>query len=264
MDRPTLIHIGMPKTGTTSLQSNLFVRHPQIQYIGKPLLAFSPDFKRLTRGITYDVTLRDPESLTRFEEDVVAPLLAQGTGPVVISEEEFSTSTPTSQVSPDEIADTLAALFPSANILVTMRSQGRAFESLFRYMQSRQMLGEVDFQDWFEALFAIPQYQALYDYGAVADRYRARFGSQRVHLVPFEWMRDAPEGFVRHVARLMDADEDVAVQVWGEGDVHNKGTGATVQLTADQEQRIAQRYSESNHRVAQSIGLDLKEWGYAV
>ena len=41
MSRPVTLHVGLPKTGTTSLQMNLFLRHPQIAYVGKPLTRFS-------------------------------------------------------------------------------------------------------------------------------------------------------------------------------------------------------------------------------
>jgi len=32
----TFIHIGFPKTATTTLQNHLFSKHPGIHYLGKP------------------------------------------------------------------------------------------------------------------------------------------------------------------------------------------------------------------------------------
>ncbi len=264
MNRPVLIHVGMPKTGTTSLQMNLFVRHPGIQYLGKPLTVFSSDVARLTRGITYDPSLNDAAALEAFRAETVAPLLAGQTAPLVISEEEFATSTPASQVSPDAIANRLLGLFPNAQILVTIRRQQEAIPSLYTHMRDMGLLGDLDFDRWFESSFASETGQAVYDYAQVAERYAARFGADRVHLVPFEWMRDDPRRFVSQVCDLMSADRDEGLKAWGDGAVRNARKGSRVVCSGEQTVRIAQRYRPGNRQVSRLHNLNLERFDYAV
>ena len=264
MNRPVLIHVGMPKTGTTSLQMNLFVRHPGIQYLGKPLTVFSPDVARLTRGITYDPALNDDAALEAFRAETVAPLIDGQTTPLVISEEEFATSTPRSQVSPDAIADRLLGLFPNAQILITIRRQQEAIPSLYTHMREMGLIGDIGFNRWFEANFASEAGQAVYDYAKVAERYSTRFGAERVHLLPFEWMRDDPQHFVSQVCDLMSADREAGWKVWGDGAVRNARKGDRVLCSSEQTVRIAQRYRPGNLQVSRSHNLNLERLAYAL
>jgi len=264
MNRPVLIHVGMPKTGTTSLQMNLFVRHPGIQYLGKPLTVFSPDVARLTRGITYDPALNDAAALEAFRAETVEPLIAGQTAPLVISEEEFATSTPASQVSPDAIANRLVGLFPNAQILITIRRQQEAIPSLYTHMRDMGLLGDIDFDRWFEANFASEAGQSVYDYAKVAERYSNRFGADRVHLVPFESMRDAPELFVSQVCDLMSADRQAGLKVWGDGAVRNARKGDRVTCSGEQSVRIARHYRPGNRQVSRLHNLNLERFEYAL
>ena len=264
MTRPVLIHVGMPKTGTTSLQMNLFVRHSGIQYLGKPLTAFSKDVARLTRGITYDPTLNDPVALEAFRAETVEPLLRGKTAPLVISEEEFATSTPASQVSRDDIANRLLGLFPNAQILITIRRQQDAIPSLYSHLRSIGLIGDVEFTPWFDANFATEAGQSIYDYANVAERYSHRFGADRVHLVPFEWMRDDPSRFISQVCDLMSADRDEGLRAWGDGAVQNARKGSRVICSGDQTVRIAQRYRPGNRQVNRLHRLNLERLKYAV
>jgi hypothetical protein len=260
----TLLHVGMPKTGTTSLQMNLFIRHPEMHYLGKPLTVFSKPIARLTRGITYDPALDTPTELAAFEAEVVRPLIREARGPIVISEEEFATSTPTSTVSPDRIADRLAALFGDARILITVRSQAPAIRSLYRHMVRMGFSDGDSLEQWFEVNFDIAAHQSLFDYETIYQRYASRFGAERVHVLPFEWLRDDPERFVRSVSALADVDGDVGWAEWGTDTHRNASEGTVVSLNAAQRARIADRYRSSNRSLSAHTGLNLEALNYAV
>jgi len=50
------IHIGAPRTATTTLQQALFSKHSQISYIGKPYRKDDPDADTARRGrLLYDL-----------------------------------------------------------------------------------------------------------------------------------------------------------------------------------------------------------------
>ena len=264
MNRPILIHVGMPKTGTTSLQMNLFVRHSGVQYLGKPLTVFSREIALLTRGITYDPALSSPDGLSEFERSVVRPLMAQSDRPLVISEEEFSSSTPTSRISRDEIADRLVALFPQAQILITIRRQQEAIPSLYSHMQQMGLVGEMGFEQWFEAYFSNAEGASVFDYQEVEQRFSSRFGSSQVHIVPFELMRHRSSLFVAQVCALMKADVSEGLKVWGDGEVRNARKGRAIVCSPNQSLRIVRRYREGNRDLTRIRNLDLERWNYAI
>ncbi|MGB0640958.1 MAG: hypothetical protein ACPGTU_16580 [Myxococcota bacterium] len=264
MKRPILIHVGMPKTGTTSLQMNLFVRHSGIHYLGKPLTVFSREIARLTRGITYDPGLSTENKIAEFEQSVVRPLTSKSELPLVISEEEFSSSTPTSSVSRDEIADRLVRLFPEARILITIRRQQEAIPSLYNHMKQMGLVGKMSFAHWFEAYFDSEEGSSVFDYREIEQRFSSRFGSNRVDLVPFELMRDSSDLFVAHVCELMTADSGEGLRVWGAGEVRNAGKNRPIMCDQQQTRRITQRYRDSNRDLTQIQNLDLERWNYAL
>ena len=77
----TFIHIGPSKTGTTTLQREIFAKHSQIAYLGKPfhLPGSSPDDKkgdssRLNEELVYE--LRSKDSLEYDEASVVGGIKA--------------------------------------------------------------------------------------------------------------------------------------------------------------------------------------------
>ena len=200
--RPVLIHVGMPRTATTSLQLNLFSRHPEACYIGKPLTRTRPEVARVTRGITYDVSLRSPSELTAFQKHCIVPLLAEHSGPVVISEEEFATSTPTSMISPQEIAERIHTLFPTAAILVTIRRQDHMIPSLFGHMVRMGMLDLEDWTPFMRAVQETPQLAAVADYAAVVARYEDLFGAHKVHVQAYEQLTEDPAAYEKEICRL--------------------------------------------------------------
>lgn len=263
--RPTLVHVGMPRTGTTSLQLNLLSRHPGACYLGKPQTKTREAVARVTRGLTYDPDLQPGPALEAFRRDHLEPLLQERDGPVVISEEEFATSTPTSPVQPQQIAERLHALLPDASILVTIRRQDHALPSLFGHMQRMGFFGPDDWGTFLEALAAVPRLAAAVDPAAVVQRYERLFGRERVHVLAFEQLVHDPGAYAEQVCRLAHLDPQEGRRLFVAGPVRNaRPPGAREQLPARWRAWAAQRYASGNRYLAARTGLALEGWGYAV
>ena len=263
--RPTLVHVGMPRTATTSLQFNLLSRHSGACYIGKPHTKTRDAVARFTRGLTYDVALDPGPALEDFARDSLAPLLREHGGPVVISEEEFATSTPTSRVGPQQIAERLHALLPDASILVTIRRQDHALPSLFGHMQRMGFFGPEDWGLFLHALEATPLLAAAVDHAAVVRRYEKLFGADRVHVIAYEQLLEDPGAYAERVCELASLDPIEGRRLFLEGPVRNaRPPEQRRRLDGRWAQWTQERYANGNRYLANRTGLGLEGWGYAV
>lgn len=260
--RPLIVHIGLPKTGTTSLQRELFVRHPQLALIGKPLNRLHAGMQRL-----FSAMLRlEPWEYRRVEPELVAlipELLDRPGDTVLISEEELATGTLGARVDRLTIARRLSRLFPAAEIVFTIREQGDAMRSMYGELCR---LGAVDapFPRWAAHTLALPETAAglhLFRYDELLELYGELF--ERVHVTVYEELREHPEVFIRGLSDILRVDADEAWRLFEQGVTHNPSRTAEFwperHLSA-----VHDRFAASNHRLAAATGLDLCAHGYSL
>jgi len=214
------IHIGLPKTGTTTLQRNVFELHPGLQYFGQTN-AFSNDRAQLLlRSILDD---RDRSNLLPEARAASQELRAQ-TKPLVVSDEaltmgSFMARAQTWDVPQDHgtIAERTRDLFDDADVFIVLRQQVDWLRSWHQQGLKSRRYVEPSFDDWFEGSFVAraERLLALLDYENLCDEYAAQFGADRVHVWLYEDYRDrfpdlAAEmatigGFDAHQARSLAA-----------------------------------------------------------
>ena len=128
------IHIGYPKTGTTSIQANIFAQLNQIDYIGQPY------------NSAYDKSQVIVHTLTDCEEmEYNAHRLCQliddycsDYNKLLISEETFSTGSNLSgRVDRFTIANRLKKIAPDATILISLREQSSIIKSFYLQLLSQ-------------------------------------------------------------------------------------------------------------------------------
>lgn len=189
-----LIHVGLHKTGTTYLQRHVFTSaelgfclisdHKEI--ISRIVLcnpfAYSVDQIRDIFGPRIDAARR--ESLTP-----------------VISCERLSGSPASGECWWPDGTERLIAAFPDARLVVTIREQVAIIASIYKHLVRNWLSASIDkFLDQeplsrgFLPLCRLEYYE--YDW---MIRYCAQLvgSAERVHVIPFEWLRDSPERFVR-------------------------------------------------------------------
>ncbi|MDP6526316.1 MAG: sulfotransferase [Kiritimatiellia bacterium] len=201
MNPPIIIHIGLPKTATTTLQKHLFARHSEIDCIGQPTSIISEKNLHMLHVITRQDSLSFDDGFDRFLENTVNPILrACKRRATVLSEESFSTGASFPRSVPRrEIASRLLRLFPEARILMVIRNQVDLLCSWYR-----QSLRHVDaptqsLEEWFDSQWQEKLYGSvlpLLNYDLLRQLYEDTFGPDRVKIMLFESFTQHQEQFI--------------------------------------------------------------------
>lgn len=186
-----LIHIGLPKAGSTYLQ-RWFAAHPQIGYRPGGIAGFEHIVDLSAEAVAPD---RDVRWRVTSHEGLSAPIVAQGSrirygreGRSSIAEEQA------------RICTLLARAFPEARVLIVTRGFRAVTLSAFsQYARTggTETLGET---------LRPPPRDYPWHYDRLIGGYRAAFGAERVIVLPFELLRDSPERFLGEIERRLGLD----------------------------------------------------------
>lgn len=197
---PHLIHVGLPKTGSTYLQ-HWFEQNPQIAY-AKGAIAGYADVWRLAEL----AAAPDPAWRCRVTsaEALTYPLAAPS-----LSEVGADTLKAT-QAAQEMVCDTLHSLFPDAFVLIVTRGYASVLRS--GYSQYIREGGDLPAATLLPVMARVAGVVGLYDYDRIAALYRRRFG-ERTIVLPYEFMRDELPAFLGLIEQPLglerfDASED--------------------------------------------------------
>jgi len=202
IDTP-VIHIGFPKTGSTTLQDHFFDYLPNTGILGQPQSRLNKDIQQIIHALTDCETLEFDEEKIKGEIDHIF----SGTR-VVVSEETFSTGSSLSgRVSRYEIAHRLKSLFPNAKVVVVIREQKSIIKSF--YLQSRKINKGAcpDFNDWFTEAAENTHKENVFQYfhyGKIIEVYEKLFGPENIKVVLFEEFVNSRASFFEELLRFMN------------------------------------------------------------
>lgn len=193
-----LVHIGYHKTGTTWLQRNLFNNHD----IGFCSPLTGRDIKSLLvhpNALDFDV-----EQCQRYTAPVFQQVRKSGLVPV-ISRERLSGSLEGGGYDSKEMADRLAAVFPQAKVLITIREQRSALLSSYKEIikggAPYTLSSYLTFSQRYP--YKLPLFDiAHFKYHRLIDYYIHRFGAGNVLTLPYEMFRTEPVEYVRTILRF--------------------------------------------------------------
>ena len=190
-----IVHIGYHKTATTWLQKQVFPR------------AVSHDF--VPRRTVQDAFLA-PCGLY-FEPEQAAQVLglAGRERPVLLSEENLSGYIHNGGLHgflAPEMARRIKAVLPEARIVIFIRSQFDVCRASYaqyvsgggtwgarRYFETARHVRGALTRPWKAPAFEFEHFE----YDRLVAHYDALFGADRVHVYPYEWLRDAPSLLAR-------------------------------------------------------------------
>lgn len=232
--RGLVLHIGMPKTGTTTLQSLLFARHTGIDFLGKtreypgPMNCRSQEIYPLLRPLLWKVSepwnaaaLRSQWEVALKDRDPSKVLVGswEGLGSSVLSDHQ-------------ETLRRAMATFGSCRLLICLRNPITLVPSM--YLQSLRgrhdvSNGEVFGTHWF---MEIDQWIAKWrDTGRLnrllsyAERIRISaelLGEENVLVLLYEDLCQDQERFVRTICQFLGVDEAEGLGHVQQGHLHTR------------------------------------------
>lgn len=247
------LHLGYPKTGTTTLQRCFFDvlhRHGRIRYLGMFGFEADPTPERRTffTGLTAALYLEEEVAFThalpglRAQFDRLCDGLPEGQ-PVVLSNEHFvqsqwSTTVRGDRILPHRSAARLARVFDSAEVslMIAIRRQDALMRSMFLEHASRPRHANP------EAYASLLDYLALcldpadfhsafYDFDSVVAGFRSAFPEAPVLAWTFETFRDRQSGVLDRLSAALgigDVSDAISFPLERQNDRSNGGVDASV------------------------------------
>lgn len=247
MELTPIIHVGLPKTASTSLQK-IFNSSDQLYYLGRGCSASMIDYISPEIEIAAEIDLRFRRKLLfnrqKFVDSFTKQLdigWAQSKTPVFSS--EYLAWTSFDEIDLVDKVERLAMAFPSgAKILMFVREQNNLLKSVYReairqglhksYSAFVDYAWEKQDRNWFSCL----------NYAAMKNLYEDFFGKNSVLVLPYELYRHAPEAVNEKITSFLNIQGNFV------------STGVANQALEDG-QLFAMRFL--NDKIRHSVGNDL-------
>jgi len=195
------------KTGTSSLQLNLFKNLTTVDCLGRPN-HHGKEFASFFHSLHFSEDAEFENKAREFRDFThLSPNRR-----VIISHEGFRSDVNSF------VARRLHTTFPSAQILITVRNQVDAitshYVSIGRHLKGiphkQRVNMHVPFDDYFDFNSGSPHrgYFRQLDYDLLRRVYADFFGAENVHILLFENMAAAHPAYFEELARILDAPVD--------------------------------------------------------
>lgn len=244
MPAPLVLHVGYPKTGTTTLQQHVFPNLSGVCYLGKYIPSYSfedPALGNLLASAYQDLVSQwDPLPLKKafsyLREDKKNSLL--------ISTEALVHPI---AVDPSIVGARLCEVAPDAKIIFTLRAQTDLLKSFYRNhgaFGSFLYLNKTEKEpfniplspdEWLDMNFSAPWKNILgiLDYDSIISDWVSYFGKESIFVLLFEDMEQGRSDFTNAMAAALGVKSE-ALDALLEGRHENPG------MTADQYQDFIQ------------------------
>jgi hypothetical protein len=199
-----VIHIGLQRTGNTTLQNALFSRQNHFAYIGKRNDLFPNERVRdLITRISHQDSLEYDDALTqRLLRGICNE--SSPSKPVLIAAEIFSIE---GRADRRLIAERLHRLFAPAKVLILLRAQTTIVQAIYLKHLSSLSGRILSFETWLERNYGGVAFADLHrvglNYEPLVRAYEDIFGVDNVVILPSEIMHDDNSTFSTRLAELL-------------------------------------------------------------
>jgi hypothetical protein len=210
------VHLGYPKTATTTFQQHVFPYHPEIAYLGKLIPSFRYTDPALFPLIDGMMTA-DSLSFAGVEElrDSITHHRTRCDRPVLLlSSESFLHVTATDA---GVVAGRIKAAFSPCKILITVREQRSILRSFYglhgrfgQYIfvtkpETEPLKLPLTMEHWLQLCFRAyhRNFPALLCYDRVVKHYQDLLGQENVGVFLFEELKRDPTRYVENIAEFM-------------------------------------------------------------
>lgn len=236
-----LIHVGLQRTGNTTLQNSLFAQQTHFFYIGKrrDLYPNEPVRELITR-----ISFQDSLEYDEAQTEALLRRICEDTSrskPLLVADEILSVE---GRADRRLIAERLHRLFAPAKVLIVLRAQTTIVQAL--YLKHLSAIGEriVPFETWLDRNYGGIRFSDLnrvgLNYEPLVRTYEDVFGFDNVMVLPSEVMHDESSIFQSRLAELLHMPPSA---VWE----------SLQQNVADQ--RVSRRHALA-HRIQNVLPMD--------
>lgn len=227
-----LFHIGVGKTGTTSIQENIFNKHSKICCKGRPNHN-NEEYNRFYFALTRE---EDNKKASRIIHDFISKAKEEAdrnNAKIIVISDETLCGSPLDSV----VANRFAEAVPDATILITIRNQFTALPSYYsghgRILKDVPLPyngSAVSFDNWFN--YASDNFENSYfrplGYYSLFKIYSQSFPSENIHILTFEDFINNKKKFASDLGALLDVDISKVEEKLSEKNQNPRSSGMRV------------------------------------
>lgn len=237
-----VLHVGLPKTGTTTLQMSLYAKHPDVYYLGKQ------KGTGIDRACTSQTALealttllwnhREPVNKIAGEK-LLALVRERDPKPKVVVESWEGLS----ERVPSHVAESIKrciSVFGNCRMMICLRNPIHKLES--QYLQ--QLRGNflhmnrnwvhdgyfIDFDTWLQQTLESPTRKHPFSYCELIRQAAEILGNANVGVFVFEELCKNPERFTVSVCEFLGIDSQQGVELMKQQHLHPRMTEAQVEF----------------------------------
>ncbi|MCJ8329121.1 MAG: sulfotransferase domain-containing protein [Lentisphaeria bacterium] len=225
-NKSLLLHIGLQKTGSRTLQRALFFNHPQVHYLGKVEVNNSikrgcVDDKtyRLLKSILWDLEKpMNTESTLSLLNETLLPLISEDQ--VLVGSWESLASQGIKHH--HEMLNRTQSIFGGCRIMITLRNPIFQIPSLYLQNLQGNFLGRqkirmryrsnIDIETWYKMRLA-EKNSSLLNYSDCIRKSIEQLGRENVGVFLFEELKENPKAYYQSICKFMGIDSDIGASL---------------------------------------------------
>ncbi|MCJ8329122.1 MAG: sulfotransferase domain-containing protein [Lentisphaeria bacterium] len=233
-ETPLLLHIGLAKTATSTLQETIFLKHPQVHYLGKVVGSANKTKRKCLDDVSYKVLnpilwnlgkpMKTESTLSLFNESLL-PSVSEGQV-IVGSWEDLGHRTVEDHI---EMLNRCKAIFGGCRIMIALRNPISLLPSLYlqnlredfieqnNYWMSSKSYADIEI--WYRKRIARTQ-NPLLDYIDCIQSSIKELGRENVGIFLFEELHENPNDYYQSVCEFMDIDSKIGVSLAKDEHLH--------------------------------------------
>jgi hypothetical protein len=213
-----ILHVGYPKTGTTSLQNSLFLNlNNEINYLGIAKKTIS-DYHNLSRRILRPWLISRGEKGREELKSLLSDRLKYGVN--LLSEESFTNNPSNPRIfNPVEIKKLLAPLCDSVSVVIVLRNQVDLIHSLYAEGRFIDKYGNAqDAQKYINICLKNKENRLFFCFTDVIKAYKSVFGGHKVHVLLFEDFLSDKNCYFKGWEKILGIPDEILAEKIG--DIH--------------------------------------------